>query len=821
MNLIMAEQPKLQNKEPAQEALQIEENYGSVERSTGTRFLHLYLEESMNIETGSTTGVVDLIFEINAYGKKKYTRVVKGVSKASQTYWGQHFFMEKEFSSQYEVDSETIEIKAYNHRSLGLDSFIGSCSISQEQVYSSDDHTIRYNWLPLSNIEKNHESIYGFLKISINISRPGDKRILLDDEPKSKRSTGDDKGMGAIMLPPQIKMKKQQITIKIIKAEGIVKMDEYGAGKADPYISFKLGGLKSKTSVKTSTLEPTWNEKILIPTCNPTIDDRLFMILKDYDSLGTNEVIGSYVINYSEISNNSFCKPFWVNFYGAWSKTGDPKMKKLMNQIGDLGSRFKGRALMQITLEDCDDPKYGVYSLQQSEYFSAPEKQSFEAWVDVSYVCNLNSTPTNHKVVVSWGGKSVETAPKKYNRGVLLYFERLKIVSEFSVYKMTELPDIIVSVYDVDTDKHISYKRFSTLELFDLGSKAKNVFMEVDKSVSPKMRFDQSGVLKARFGISPTGGWDSMAATYNWVEEPCFKKELFNRCTIIANIFQAKNLVAGDSTGLSDPMTNLYHFGTSRSSNIFPKTLNPSWNQRLVLGTWTVNGEMPPLIISVYDYDSTLIGDAEYDFLGSSILNFEAKDFTQDPGLIPHPVWIDLKQDKNSVMGKLLISYTVLPIEVEIPRSLSTSIIVKRRKHFLKIKILGLRNLESLGIIPVCRPSIRINLNSLKILDEAKAESSMSDIITEPREAGSNPNIGTVLNLELELPEDMKLMPILSCNVLDSFMGKRAALGNFEIDIGYFNLLAKARMIMKLKRVRLLLQQQHNCKKKINHSNSP
>jgi hypothetical protein len=59
--------------------------------------------------------------------------------------------------------------------------------------------------------------------------------------------------------------------------------------------------------------------------------------------------------------------------------------------------------------------------------------------------------------------------------------------------------------------------------------------------------------------------------------------------------------------------------------------------------------------------------------------------------------------------------------------------------------MLGMRNLQSLGVIPVCRPYVKINLNSLKSISEAEAGSQSDCIITEPKQSGCNPNLGTVL----------------------------------------------------------------------------
>lgn len=116
-----------------------------------------------------------------------------------------------------------------------------------------------------------------------------------------------------------------------------------------------------------------------------------------------------------------------------------------------------------------------------------------------------------------------------------------------------------------------------------------------------------------------------------------------------------------------------------------------------------------------------------------------------NPTLVPAPEWIDFRRDKFTLAGKLLASFTVLDGETPLPQTIPKTLSVKKSRFFMKIKILGLRNLESLGVMPIRRPYIRINMNSLKTLDQANSEVQMSNLVTEPKEHGNSPNIGLVL----------------------------------------------------------------------------
>jgi Ca2+-dependent lipid-binding protein len=86
------------------------------------------------------------------------------------------------------------------------------------------------------------------------------------------------------------------------------------------------------------------------------------------------------------------------------------------------------------------------------------------------------------------------------------------------------------------------------------------------------------------------------------------------------NVFQAKELPSGDSDGSSDPVVVAYHYGTLARSSIYKKTLNPLWNERILIPTYIIGKFVPPLIINVFDYDQASVGSDSYEYLGSTHL---------------------------------------------------------------------------------------------------------------------------------------------------------------------------------------------------------
>jgi hypothetical protein len=83
-------------------------------------------------------------------------------------------------------------------------------------------------------------------------------------------------------------------------------------------------------------------------------------------------------------------------------------------------------------------------------------------------------------------------------------------------------------------------------------------------------------------------------------------------------------------------------------------------------------------------------------------------------------------------------------------------------KYFVTIKILGLRGLKSLGLFPVSKPFIRFDINGMKTNEKKEILNEKKFLQTQPNATGSNPNICTILNFELELPKEISFCPSLN-----------------------------------------------------------
>ncbi|KAF7643569.1 hypothetical protein LDENG_00237180, partial [Lucifuga dentata] len=99
------------------------------------------------------------------------------------------------------------------------------------------------------------------------------------------------------------------------------------------------------------------------------------------------------------------------------------------------------------------------------------------------------------------------------------------------------------------------------------------------------------------------------------------------------HMYQARGLIAADTSGLSDPFARVTFLSHSHTTNVVSQTLSPTWNQSLLMRRLLLGGDLqlilqepPHIIIEVYDEDT--LSKSEY--LGSTVVVPEVR-LTSDP----------------------------------------------------------------------------------------------------------------------------------------------------------------------------------------------
>ncbi|NXT76270.1 FR1L6 protein, partial [Zapornia atra] len=133
-----------------------------------------------------------------------------------------------------------------------------------------------------------------------------------------------------------------------------------------------------------------------------------------------------------------------------------------------------------------------------------------------------------------------------------------------------------------------------------------------------------------------------------------------------AHMYQARGLIAADSTGLSDPFAKVTFTSHCQTTKIISQTLSPTWNQMLLFNRVVLHGDReeiaqfpPEIVVELYDDDA--VGKAEY--IGSTVAAPVVRLADQNykpPKLTYHPVYCG-----NLSGGDLLATFELL----EIPES--------------------------------------------------------------------------------------------------------------------------------------------------------
>ncbi|XP_075960903.1 fer-1-like protein 6 [Anarhichas minor] len=283
--------------------------------------------------------------------------------------------------------------------------------------------------------------------------------------------------------------------------------------------------------------------------------------------------------------------------------------------------------------------------------------------------------------------------------------------------------------------------------------------------------------LPAGYGLATGGGSDPPTALL------CAVQHTFQlRC----HMYQARGLIAADTTGLSDPFARVTCLSHSQTTKVISQTLSPTWNQSLLMSRLLLIGDLyhiqkEPLRILVEVYDEDMLGKPEY--LGSTVAVPEVR-LASEPYAPPTLQYSPLHCGSQTG-GDLLAAFELLQIPESGERGLPA--LEKEQGGFytvpanirpvlstyrLEVLFWGMRELKKVQLLSVDRPQVFIECAGITL---------RSSVIQKYK---SNPNFTTLVDaIELELPENEHLHPPLSITVVDwRAFGRSTLVGNHIIN---------------------------------------
>ena len=357
----------------------------------------------------------------------------------------------------------------------------------------------------------------------------------------------------------------------------------------------------------------------------------------------------------------------------------------------------------------------------------------------------------------------ITESPKEAKPGYNRWSYRFPQSVMKTVYQNIEEMDKVF-VYIMDGSYPICYWKGNITEFTNPDPKFRWLHMKNDRSVGKVENEYEAGMIQ--FKMSINDGTKNPGVDYKkfeaWAKPPPRRLESKKiRCFI----FQCRDIPSADSDGGSDAFISLWNPDNKSElkTRVIEDSLNPIYFETLeMLYDMSDIDNCAPIVMNIWDKDDNLIMSDSYDFLGratvfltdaSTNLKSDSIDNAKANGnMVPKPEWHDIRMgfDENMpASGQVLCSFVVVDDDFDFTtpaKYMNLSDYVPTKEYTMELNVLGLRQLESFGLMPIKKPFIAFRIKSLLPPEKAQA---VTDVKTDPNAPGENPNINTTLTFSI------------------------------------------------------------------------
>jgi hypothetical protein len=602
--------------------------------------------------------------------------------------------------------------------------------------------------------------IQGYVKLSCIVLQPGDEAIVHDPEEAWEEVQTGDSLQSMVLLPPTINYTNYQLSIKVLKAIDLIKMDL--DGKCDPFVRVAFGATDMKSSVKDNKLNPEWNEEILVPFVMPIMTKTITVQVLDEDFGSADDLIAEIKLNINDIINGIWHEPRWVPLYRKDFDGMDGQIAKI-NETGIGNDRSKvnrGSILIAADIHETPNP---VCECRPCPGLRGPTDVNYVLRVDVY---ELNDVPLDGKVRISArpGNKeSTKSKTKSLKHGHVEFREQLKEqVYQFPEDK-TQIPDIEISVYQeggiLSSSQRFGYVRLPAKIL----TETRPTWHEIvpDAIGGPQQLHDNLPgfiLLSAKFEVqSKMKGQRDPLQNYTLIPYQ-----------VRAHVYQARNLKPHDKSGNNDPFVICQIGPVKGKTRIIEDTNDPTWYETVILDNVQlpeVLEHAPYITFKVFDEDKW--PDTK-DFIGKTQLRPEKLSPT-----LNKPSWKRLEGEDEDC-GDILVSAQLIPMK-DVKKFPEVSIVPESKKCISELGMLSLHDIQLMHGFELAKPSIQI------------AYGSSQPISTKTYSAihGGAPIYETIVQ-EIDVPSDPVFASSINLVLYNKgFTGKSIA-GSAHVDLSHF-----------------------------------
>lgn len=149
----------------------------------------------------------------------------------------------------------------------------------------------------------------------------------------------------------------------------------------------------------------------------------------------------------------------------------------------------------------------------------------------------------------------------------------------------------------------------------------------------------------------------------------------------------------------------------------------------------------------MYDWDEF----SDDDLIGTCYINLnqalQEKSLLMNSNEIPTPKWYPLHFSSDLEGGKMLLGFNLFSGNAS-PRLLP-SLLPPFEKFNVKIKVLGVRGLQKVGIHPIKKPLVVFNVDSIRDPQSKVSLPEKNLLIAEAKTYGPNANFSTIVKYDL------------------------------------------------------------------------
>ena len=183
---------------------------------------------------------------------------------------------------------------------------------------------------------------------------------------------------------------------------------------------------------------------------------------------------------------------------------------------------------------------------------------------------------------------------------------------------------------------------------------------------------------------------------------------------------------AADSDGRSDPFIKVWNPDEKKIwTRVIEDNVNPIFFEALeVYYDYDNLDDAPPVVLDIWDEDPGMLDSADY--MGRCVVYLDNARVCADNS-IPTPQWHDVKigfLESDPPCGQMLVSFAVVEDDFtfETPiKYMNLTEQIEYKEYNVEINILGLRELQSFGLLPIKKAFTKFNLRSLLPPEKAQA----------------------------------------------------------------------------------------------------